>query len=339
LLDWLAIEFRETGWDTKALVRLIVTSHTYRQSSRITPEMHERDAANLLYARGSRYRLPSWMIRDQALAASGLLVGRLGGPPVKPYQPEGVWEETTFGEKKYVQDQGDALYRRSLYTFWRRIIAPTEFFDVHSRMTTSVKPARTNTPMHALTTLNNTTYVEAARALAGRVMREAAGGEQRVQAAYRAVLARPPTAAEGAVFLGQHRRLLARFADDPASAARLLDVGESPRDPTLSSADHAAWTSLCLALFNLDETLNKEEGHESSHREPPSPHPPPVLWALGHRHRRGGAGLAVEQGFARLGGKDGRSRGRPAGPSTLRAQGQTGHLSLHERRAHPRRHV
>ncbi len=258
LLDWLATEFREKGWNTKALMRLIVTSHAYRQSSKVTPELRERDAANRLYARGPRYRLPSWMIRDQALAASGLLVARLGGPPVKPYQPEGVWEETTFGEKKYVQDQGEALYRRSLYTFWRRIIAPTEFFDVHSRMTTSVKPARTNTPMHALTTLNNTTYVEAARALAGRVMREAAGEEDRLHAAYRAVLARPATAAEGEVFLAQHGRLLARFAADPAAAARLLQVGESPRDPALPEADHATWTSLCLALLNLDETLNKE---------------------------------------------------------------------------------
>ena len=258
LLDWLAVEFRESGWDTKRLVRLIVTSHTYRQSSKVTHELRDHDAANRLYARGPRYRLPSWMIRDQALAASGLLVARLGGPPVKPYQPPGVWEESTFGEKKYVQDHGEALYRRSLYTFWRRIIAPTEFFDVHSRMTTSVKPARTNTPLHALTTLNNTTYVEAARTLAGRVMRETADDAQRANAAYLAVLVRPATPAERDVLLAQHRRLTARFTADPAAAEQLLQVGESPRDPALPAVDHAAWTSLCLALLNLDETLNKE---------------------------------------------------------------------------------
>ncbi len=258
LLDWLAAEFRDGGWEVKRFVRLVVTSHTYRQSSRLTPALAEADAANRLYARGPRHRLPSWMLRDQALAVSGLLVPRIGGPSVKPYQPAGVWEETTFGEKKYVQDHGEALYRRSLYTFWRRIVAPTEFFDVHSRMTTSVKLMRTNTPSHALTTLNNTTYVEAARVLAGRTLAAAADDEVRLEQAWRAVLGRVADAQERRLFLAQRDRIAARYAADPASAEQLLAVGESPRDPALSVTEHATWTALCLALLNLDETLNKE---------------------------------------------------------------------------------
>ena len=152
LLDWLATEFVRSGWDVKALHRLIVTSATYRQASRVPAALAERDPQNRLLARGPRYRLPAWMIRDQALAASGLLVSNLDGPPVKPYQPTGVWEEATFGTKSYAQDHGPALYRRSVYTFWRRIIGPTEFFDTASRQTCVVKPGRTNSPLHALLT-------------------------------------------------------------------------------------------------------------------------------------------------------------------------------------------
>ena len=155
----------------KRLVRLIVTSATYRQSSKVTPALAERDPENRLLARGPRFRMPSWMIRDQALAASGLLVDQLGGAPVHPYQPPGVWEETTFGLKKYPPDHGDDLYRRSVYTFWRRIVGPTMFFDTATRQTCTVKQSRTNTPLHALSTLNDTTYVEAARTMAQRVMK------------------------------------------------------------------------------------------------------------------------------------------------------------------------
>lgn len=258
LLDWLALEFRRSGWDVKGFVRTLVTSHAYRQDSRLTLDLREKDAGNRLYARGPRHRLPSWMLRDQALAAGGLLVPRIGGPPVRPYQPPGVWEETTFGEKKYVQDTGESLYRRSLYTFWRRIIAPTEFFDVHSRMTASVKPVRTNTPSHALTTLNNPTYVEAARALAQRILQHAGSDEARLDEAFERVLARPAAANEQSVLLESLARLKGRFVADPAAAEALLRVGESPRDESLEPAVHAAWTSLCLAVLNFDETLNKE---------------------------------------------------------------------------------
>src|SRR5262249_37796945 len=159
--DWLAVEFRESGWDVKHLVRLIVTSETYQQSTAASPALYERDPANRLYARGPRYRWPSWMLRDQALAVSGLLVEKQGGPPVKGYQPTGIWEDATFGKITYQQDKGEALYRRSLYTFWRRIVAPTVFFDVANRQNCTVKLERTNTPLHALVTLNDVTYVEA----------------------------------------------------------------------------------------------------------------------------------------------------------------------------------
>ncbi len=208
LLDWLAADFRSGGWNLKALVRQIVTSHTYRQSSKVSPALAERDPDNRLLARGPRFRLPAWMLRDQALAASGLLVSRLGGPPVNGYQPAGVWEEATFGGKGYRQDHGDSLYRRSLYTFWRRISAPTMFFDSATRQICTVKVLRTNTPLHALLTLNDTTFVEAARALAERVLTagvpkagEPGGAEPdagaRIDEAFRRVLARRAAPANG----------------------------------------------------------------------------------------------------------------------------------------------
>ncbi len=178
LLDWLAVQFMESGWDVKALHKLIVTSATYRQDSAVTPQLYERDPENRLLARGPRFRLPSWMIRDQALAAAGLLVEKPGGPAVMPYQPEGIWEEATFGKKSYKQDHGEALYRRSLYIFWRRIVGPTMFFDNASRQTCYIRAIRTNTPLHALTTLNDTTYVEAARAMAERALKTHAGDER-----------------------------------------------------------------------------------------------------------------------------------------------------------------
>ncbi len=259
LLDWLAVEFVESGWDVKHLCRLIVTSAAYRQSSRAAPELIERDPENRLLARGSRYRLPSWMIRDQALAASGLMVSTIGGAPVKPYQPAGVWEEATFGNKQYQQDHGPALYRRSLYTFWRRIVGPTMFFDSAARQVCTVKVARTNTPLHALATLNDVQYVEAARMLAERLLQEpVASDADRMDDAFRTLLARPPGDDEAAVLTAALDRLKREFGDDPEVAKELLAVGESPRDPSLDAVEHAAWTALCNALFNLDESLVRE---------------------------------------------------------------------------------
>ncbi len=257
LLNWLAADFRDSGWDVKRLLRLIVTSATYRQSSRVAPELVEADPQNRLLARGPRFRMPSWMIRDQALAASGLLVGTLGGPPVKPYQPANVWEEATFGGKTYKQDHGEALYRRSLYVFWRRIIGPTMFFDTQSRSACTVKPTRTNTPLHALATLNDPTYVEAARALAERILKESGDGA-RLDLAFARVLARSPKDPERRVLLAGLRRLRGEFAARPDDAKKLLKVGESKRDESIDPVEHAAWASLCLSILNLDETVTRE---------------------------------------------------------------------------------
>jgi hypothetical protein len=258
LLDWLAVEFRESGWNVKAMHRLMVTSAAYRQSSKVTAEMGERDPENRLLARGPRFRLPAFVIRDQALAAGGLLVEKVGGPPVRPYQPAGVWEEATFGLIKYSPDHGEALYRRSLYTFWRRIVGPPEFFDSASRQTCIVRQPRTNTPLHALTTLNDPTFVEAARALAERVMLGANEPSQRLAMAFRLVTARRPTEAETAILLGALERLKGEYAADTMAATKLLSVGESKRNEKLDPAEHAAYTGVCQEILNLDETLTKQ---------------------------------------------------------------------------------
>ena len=165
LLDWLATEFVRTGWDVKAMQKLIVTSAAYRQSSKTTPELMQRDPENRLLARGPRFRLPAEMIRDQALFAAGLLMEKIGGPSVKPYQPDGLWKEVTMQGLDYMQDKGDDLYRRSLYTYWKRTVAPPMMtnFDAAGRETCVVRETRTNTPLQALNLMNDVTFVEAAR--------------------------------------------------------------------------------------------------------------------------------------------------------------------------------
>jgi hypothetical protein len=258
LLDWLATEFVARGWDMKALHRLIVTSATYRQSSRVTPALLERDPENRLLARGPRHRLPSWMLRDQALAAAGLLNEQRGGPAVKPYQPEGIWEEATFGKKTYQQDHGAALYRRSLYVFWRRIVGPTTFFDAGARQVCTVKVARTNTPLHALVTLNDPAFVEAARVLAQGVSVAAEGDAAKLDYAFRVVTARFPTPPERGILLGRLATLRGQFAADPEAAKQLAAAGEAARPESLDPVEHAAWTALCSLLLNLDETLTRE---------------------------------------------------------------------------------
>ena len=258
LLDWLATEFVRTGWDVKALVKLMVMSSTYRQSSKVTPALVERDPENRLLARGPRYRLSSWMLRDTALATSGLLVDQLGGSPVKPYQPEGIWEEATFGQKVYKQDHGDALYRRSLYIFWRRIAGPTMFFDNATRQTCTVKLFRTNTPLHALATLNDMTYVESARALAERVMLATPKADARIETAFRLVTSRKPTGAEKRILLNRLDALQQQYAAHKDEALKLLTVGESKRNEKLDVVEHSAFTGLCSLLLNLDEAISKE---------------------------------------------------------------------------------
>jgi hypothetical protein len=260
LLDWLAAEFMASGWNVKHLQRLMVTSATYRQSSKVTPILLQRDPDNRLLARAPRYRLPSWMLRDQALAVSGLLVEKVGGPPVKGYQPSGVWEEATFGQIGYAQDQGDALYRRSLYQFWRRIVGPTVFFDTPARQNCVVRVSRTNTPLHALTTLNDITFVEAARQLAQRTLRDTTSADDstKLRQLFRRCTARYPTARESAVLLRRLTTLRTTFAGDAASAKKLIAVGESPVLTTLPPPELASWTTLCLLVMNLDESLSKE---------------------------------------------------------------------------------
>jgi len=259
LLDWLATEFMESGWNIKHLHRLIVTSRTYRRSSQIDPAQRDRDPDNRLLARGPRFRMPSWMIRDTALAVSGLLSESRGGPPVKPYQPAGVWEEATFGNKRYSRDQGTALYRRSLYVFWRRIVGPTMFFDVANRQTCTVRTPRTNVPLHALLTLNDDTYVEAARALAQRVLIEAPSlTHHRLHYASRLVLGRLLSDPEVRILSDGLDRHQTHFKGDPAAAQHWLAHGESARDEHLDLAEHAAWATICSTLLNLDESLSRE---------------------------------------------------------------------------------
>jgi hypothetical protein len=258
LLDWLAVEFMR-DWNVKRLHRLIVTSATYRQASKVTAEGLERDPDNRLLTRGPRGRLTSFALRDQALALSGLLVERRGGPPVRPYHPPGIWEEFSFGFIRYVQDKGESLYRRTLYTFWRRSVAPPNLFDASPRQVCTVRPSRTNTPLHALILLNDTTFVEAARVWAERLSRH--GGrtpEERLTLAFRAATSRTPTAAERSILLRGFERVLGQYRADPAAAARLIAAGEYPRDPALDPVEVAAYTTMANLILNLDEVLTKE---------------------------------------------------------------------------------
>jgi hypothetical protein len=255
LLDWLAVEFRESGWDVKGLIQRIVTSRTYRQSARVTPALLAKDPENALLARGPRQRLDSRFLRDQALALSGLLVEKRGGPAVMPYQPPGIWEEMSFGKNRYFQGTGEDLYRRSLYTFWRRSVAPASFFDVPSRQACAVKPLRTSTPLHALTTLNDVTYVEAARVWAEKLA-TISDEAQRLQHAYRSATGRPADG-PGLVSLKQTlAKARDHFRSRVQDAEQLIATGESKRPGKLPAGEHAAWTAVCLMILNLDETLN-----------------------------------------------------------------------------------
>jgi hypothetical protein len=259
LLDWLATEYIAGGWDTKALLRAIVTSATYRQACGVTPELLRRDPENRLLARGPRVRLAAEMIRDSALAAGGLLVERIGGPSVKPYQPGDLWRELASVE--YVQDHGEKLYRRSLYTFWKRTVAPPTMmaFDAAGRETCTVRETRTNTPLQALALLNEVTFVEAARMLAQRAM--LAGGEtleSRIMLAFRLAVARPPRPAELEILLEGFESQLARYRAEPQAAAELLSIGEFPRDARLDAVELAAYTAVAGVILNLDETVTKE---------------------------------------------------------------------------------
>jgi hypothetical protein len=276
LLDWLATEFmnptwrkngdpQSKGWDVKAMQRLIVTSATYRQSSRVTPELREKDPENRLLARGPRFRLSAEIIRDNALAVSGLLNDDIGGRSVLPYQPPGLWEEMAFGDgfsmQEYVQSHGKDLYRRSMYTFWKRTVPPAAMatFDAPDREKCVARRAVTNTPLQALITLNDPTYVEAARAMAQRTLRE--GGKNvsaRIGYIFRLALARKPSRREARVILDLLSQQLINYRKDKKAATELLRVGESAADDKIDQAELAAWTMLASAILNLDETITKE---------------------------------------------------------------------------------
>lgn len=263
LLDWLATEFVRLGWDMKAIQKEIVMSATYRQSSRVTPELLRRDPENRLLTRGPRFRLPGELIRDQALAVSKLLMEKLGGPSVRPYQPDGVWDETNvFGNlRNYHHDKGEGLYRRSLYTIWKRTAAPPTMllFDVPSRETCRVRRTRTDTPLQALALLNETTFVEASRVLAQHTLSE--GGptpESRIVYAYRQVLCRKPTPDEIRILSSGLQSRLTYYRAHLDEAQKLIAVGDTPSGPGYAPPELAAYTMMANVLLNLDETITKE---------------------------------------------------------------------------------
>ncbi|HJZ93831.1 MAG TPA: PSD1 and planctomycete cytochrome C domain-containing protein [Gemmataceae bacterium] len=267
LLDWLAVEFRESGWDVRKLITLIVTSATYRQSSIVTKELHAKDPENRLLARGPRFRLQAEFIRDQALAISGLLNGEVGGKSVSPYQPPGLWEElmsradgANWTAQTYTQSHGKDLYRRTMYTFWKRTCPPPSLatLDAPDREVCVVRRSRTNTPLQALVLMNDPTYVESARKLAERMMKEGgATAEERIAFAFKLATARAPGEKEAAVLKRVFEAQRERFAKDKAAAERLLKVGESPRDEKLDAIELAAWAIVANAIMNLDEVLTR----------------------------------------------------------------------------------
>ena len=260
LLDWLAADFLESGWDVKGLIRTIVNSATYRQSSNVLPGLLERDPDNLLLARAPRLRLPAESIRDQALAIADLLSGDPGGPSVKPYQPGGLWKElSNWGA--YSNDHGDKLYRRSLYTFWKRTLGPPAMlaFDAAARETCVVRQERTNTPVQALNLMNDPTYNEAARVFAERMLNEG-GSRDSERLAYGFVLAtaRQPAAEEAEILRSSLNRYRDRYQTRPEDAERYLASGEHPRDESIDPPELAAFAAVASMLLNLDETITRE---------------------------------------------------------------------------------
>ena len=262
LLDWLAVTFRESGWDMKALIKLLVTSHTYRQSSTFTGPGPQRDPENRLLARGPRFRLDAEVIRDSALFVSGLLSPKIGGKGVKPYQPENIWEPVGFGgsnTRNYIQDHGESLYRRSLYTFWKRTAPPPNMtaFDAPNRESYCLRRERSNTPLQALTLMNDVQFYEASRALAQRVLQAAPDTAARLALLFRTTTGRPPTAEERGILSTTLDRHLASYRTKPDEALKAIRFGESPADPALDAPELAAWTLLANLALNLDETLTR----------------------------------------------------------------------------------
>jgi hypothetical protein len=264
LLDWLAREFIESGWDVKALMRRIVLSQTYRRDSNATPELMLRDPENRLLARGPRFRLPAELLRDQALAVSGLLKHRLGGPSVRPYQPEGIYKGLVVAAEYpgtvWIESKGDDLYRRSLYTYWKRTVPhPTmTVFDAPDREVCVVRRAVTNTPLQALTMLNDPIFVEAARKLAERTVREGGATPQsRLNYAFRLATGRAPDAEEQRILLRTFDKAKASFSADDAGARALLAIGAAKPDASIPPVELAAYAAVANLILNLDEVVTK----------------------------------------------------------------------------------
>lgn len=264
LLDWLATEFVRSGWDVKAMHKLMVTSAAYRQSSKVTPELLEKDPANRLLARGPRFRLEAEEVRDTMLALGGLLVEKVGGPSVKPYQPKGLWEEVAYGSsfsaQSYTPDTGESLYRRSMYTFWKRQCPPPQMaiFDAPNREVCASRRARTNTPLQALALLNDPQYVEAARAMGERIMKEGGASEdEKISFAFETATARLPSEREVQILKDVYNQELEDFRSDAEAAKELVSVGESQPDENCDPAELAAWTQVASTILNLDEVVTK----------------------------------------------------------------------------------
>jgi hypothetical protein len=261
LLDWLAVDFRDSGWDGKRFYKQLVLSATYRQSARVTPQLVEKDPKNRLLARGPRFRMDSEMLRDTVLAASGLLVEKLGGPSVKPYQPPGIWDGShdASNTRKYVQDHGDALYRRSLYTFWKRMATMPDMdtFDSPMRDAACTRRQRTDTPLQALVAMNEPLRLEASRKLAERVIHESSTVDARLNYLGRVLLSREWSSRERAVLKSALTKFAATYSKDPSAAAQLLNVGESKVDRAIPAPELAAWMLVSSAALNLDAVVNK----------------------------------------------------------------------------------
>jgi hypothetical protein len=263
LLDWLATEFIRSGWDMKKMQKLIVMSAAYRQSSKVTPALLEKDPDNRLLARGPRFRLGGEVVRDQALTIAGLLVPKVGGPSVKPYMPDGVWDDTSkYGDLRgYKADSGEGLYRRSFYTIWKRTAAPPTMlmFDAPSREVCTVKRSRTNTPLQALSLLNEVTFVEAARGLAQQMM--TSGGttpEQRIAYGYQRATAHAIDADSLKKLINGYQARLAAFNAKPDDAKALLAQGMLKADDKLNPAELAAYTTTASVLLNLDRVVTRD---------------------------------------------------------------------------------
>ncbi|HYF33785.1 MAG TPA: DUF1553 domain-containing protein, partial [Prosthecobacter sp.] len=261
LLDWLAVSFRESAWDIKGFVKMIVTSHTYRQSARISDA--SIDPENRLLARGPRFRLDAEVVRDNALFVSGLLSPKIGGKGVRPYQPENIWEPVGFGgsnTRSYIQDTGESLYRRSLYTFWKRTAPPPNMvnFDAPNRESYCLRRERSNTPLQALNLMNDVQYFEAARNFAQRILTQGGGNDDsRITYAFRSATGRHPTASEAEILLRALRQHLTSYQAKPEEARAAITFGESKPDEKLNPIQLAAWTMIGNLLLNLDEVVTK----------------------------------------------------------------------------------